>query len=228
MIRINFGHLDEDLELNKSQCNVLVIENSAVYAKAIYSLYNRDNDYFKIYDEKFKILSEKETITILNPLLFDFDNRNIKTLLYNHIMENINLDTVFKSKMEEQYRNIISSVEKFFMENIDVDFSFQHEIDIKELLKFVGLNVNQESENSFFDKVQSIINLLNEIAENRLLIFANLNVFLTKEEYLFIVEQIKLNSQMVLLMEGSENNLETIPHYLLDNDFFLAKYDIII
>ncbi|MFC3632832.1 P-loop NTPase family protein [Enterococcus rivorum] len=48
--------------MEKTKCNILVVENNQVYSKIMYSLYNREDEYFKIFDDKYKNLKEKEII----------------------------------------------------------------------------------------------------------------------------------------------------------------------
>ena len=91
-MRINFPHLDESIELKQNKANVIVIENSNIYGYVLFSLYDRTDDYVKIYDDDFNAILDKNYITVFNPLLFDFEERKLKTIVTNYILDKINID----------------------------------------------------------------------------------------------------------------------------------------
>lgn len=223
MISVNCAHFEDGIRLEKAKGNILVVEDNAVYAKIVYSLYDRADDYFKVYDENFKAIAEKNIMTILNPLQFDLNDRSMKTVVYNMIINQINIDQEVKESIELCYQNIVKKIMGYLYENDDIDFIFQDAVDMKDLLKLIGLSVNQEKASGIFEKIQMLIDVLNEIANEKLLVFTNINTFLTDEEYAFVVEQINMNSQTVLLIENSRRHLDGFSYYCLDNDFYLDK-----
>lgn len=221
MIQINFSHLEQPIGLKKTKCNVLVVENNQVYSKIMYSLYNREDEYFKIFDGKYKDLKEKEIIPIFNPLSFDFDERSIKTLLYNRLITQIGHEVEKKQEIEHEYRQMIQKLIQVIDENNDLDLMYNDELSYKELFKTIRLSIDQKTQTSIFEKIQLLINTLNELAGEKLLIFTHLNILLTNQEYKYVMEQIDLNNQTVLIIESSQYILKDIPHCYLDSDFFL-------
>lgn len=223
MIKINFEHLDESIELTKGSVTIMVVESNAILGKIAYSLCDRSSGYFKIFDENYKPLLEKRILTIFNPLQFDFDDKSVKNLIYTYIIEQINMDIDFKQNLENQYQHMVSDLSEYLMNNIDIDLLCNNTVDIKDILKLAGISVNIENVTCVFDKIQLLLEVLKEIMENKLLIFINLNTMLTKEEYKLIVEQIDLNKQTVLLIEGNLEHLEEYSYFCLDNDFYLYQ-----
>lgn len=223
MIQINFPHLEQPIELEKTKCNILVVENNQVYSQIMYSLYNREDGYFKIFDNKYKDLKEKKIIPIFNPLSFDFDERSIKTLLYNRLITQISHEVDKKQEIEHDYRNLLHKLVQVIDENNDLDLMYNDELNYKEIFKAIHLSIDQKTQTSIFEKIQLLINTLNELADEKLLIFTHLNILLTNQEYRYVMEQIDLNNQTVLIIESSQYILENIPHYYLDSDFFLSR-----
>lgn len=223
MISINFEHLDRPIELEGKRTNILVVEENQLYSKIMFSLYNRTDEYFKIFDEKYKNIPEKKLLTIFNPLQFDFDERSLKTMLYNKILTTLNVEQTIKQDIAESYQSLVNKVMSYVYENEEIDVAFRDEIEMKELFKLIGLSINQERMTSIFEKVCMVIDTLNELASEKLLIFTNLNILLTREEYQAIVEQINLNNLTVLIIESNQYHLEEISHWYLDEDFFLSK-----
>ena len=221
MIWINFEHLDEPFKLEMGECNVLAVENNNVFSKILYSLYNYDDDYFKIFDENYKMIPEKNTLTIFNPLEFDFDERNIKTILYNKIINQLILDQEIKLEIENHYQRLLNEIVAYIDDNNDFDFCYQEKMSLKDLLKLINLSINQAKCSSIFEKTQLLIDTLNEVSNDRLLIFTNLNIMLTAEEYRYIVDQISLNNQTVLVIESNQDEIKAISHIYLDEDFYL-------
>ncbi|MGX7154358.1 type II-A CRISPR-associated protein Csn2 [Enterococcus rivorum] len=161
-------------------------------------------------------------IPIFNPLSFDFDERSIKTLLYNRLITQIGYEIDKKHEIEHDYRNMIYKLIQVIDENNDLDLMYKDELNYKELFKMIGLSIDQKMQTSIFEKIQLLINTLNDLAGEKLLIFTHLNILLTNQEYKYIMEQIDLNNQTVLIIESSQYILENIPHYYLDSDFFLS------
>lgn len=223
MVQINFPHLEQAIELVESKCNILVVENNQIYSKVMYSLYNHEDEYFKIFDNHYKNLKEKEIITIFNPLSFDFDERSIKTLFHNKIMKQLSLEIDRKQEVENDYRQLIHKLMQTVDENNDLDLLYNDELDYKALFKMMNLSINQTTQTSIFEKVQLLIHNLNELSGEKLLIFTHLNILLSTQEYLYLMEQVDLNNQTVLIIESSQYGLQKIPHYYLDDDFFLQK-----
>lgn len=223
MIQINFPHLDQAIELVESKCTVVVIENNQIYSKVMYSLYNREDDYFKIFNDSYKNLKEKDIITIFNPLAFDFDERSMKTLFHNKILKQLSLEIDQKQELENDYRCLVHKLMEVVDRNNDLDLLYSDELNYKDLFKAINLSINQTTQTSIFEKVQLLIQTLNELSTEKLLIFTHLNILLSNQEYLYMMEQIDLNNQTVLIIESSQYGLEGIPHYYLDDDFFLSK-----
>ncbi|MDH6365212.1 CRISPR-associated protein Csn2 [Enterococcus sp. PF1-24] len=223
MIQINFPHLDQPIELVKGKCNVLVVENNPIYSKVIYSIYNHQDEYFKIFDENNKLLKAKEIVTIFHPLAFDFNEKSIKTLFYNRIINQINMEVEEKQSLENNFRSLVNQLVELVDENNNLDVAYNDDLDFKNFFKSIDLSINQTIQSSIFEKIQLIINILDELAAEKLLIFTNLNIFLSNQEYLYMMEQINLNNQTVLIIESSRYTLENIPYYYLDTDFFLDE-----
>lgn len=223
MIQINFSHLEQPIELEKTKCTVLVVENNQVYSQIMYSLYNREDGYFKIFDDKYQDLKEKDIIPIFNPLSFDFDERSIKTLLYNRLIKQIGQEIDIKQEIEHDYRKLIYKLIQVIDENNDLELLYDDELNVKDIFKVIGLSIDQKTQTSIFEKVQLLINTLNELVDEKLLIFTNLNILITNQQYQYVMEQIDLNNQTVLLIESSQYTLENIPYYYLDSDFFLSR-----
>lgn len=221
MININFEHLEDLIQLENTQCNILVVENNSIYAKIMYSLYDTEDNYFKIFNEDFKIITD--IITIFNPLLFDFNDRNMKSLLYEKLLGDLNKEVQIKHAIEQKYTFLVNQLTEFFEQNNDLNLKYSDEINYKDFLKFTGVSINQTEFTSIFERVQNIIHYLTELGNRKLVIFTHLNLFLTAEEYGYVVEQINLNNQTVLLIENSCHNLTRIPYYVLDSDFFLSE-----
>ncbi|NLA70398.1 MAG: type II-A CRISPR-associated protein Csn2 [Clostridiales bacterium] len=222
-MRINFPHLDESIELKQNKANVIVIENSNIYGYVLFSLYDRTDDYVKIYDDDFNAILDKNYITVFNPLLFDFEERKLKTIVTNYILDKINIDQSFKESIESKYIELHTLLMKYLEDNCEVDFFSNDSVDVKDILKLVGITINQDSAVNCYEKVKLIVETLNEIAWDKLLIFTNLNMLMSEESYKAILELINLNSQTVLIIEGNDRYLSGESYYSLDSDFYLSK-----
>lgn len=159
-------------------------------------------------------------MVIFNPLQFDFNERSIKTIFHNKILNQLALDQEIKLEIENDYQKMLTKLVDYISDNNEIDFCYQEEAKFKDLLKLINLSVNQAKCSSIFEKVQLLIDTLNEIVGECLLIFTNLNILLTAEEYQFVVEQINLNNQTALIIESSQDEIEKISHFHLDDDFY--------
>lgn len=85
------------------------------------------------------------------------------------------------------------------------------------------LTINPNGCHSVFEKVACILQILFELDCKQLIIFTLLSNFLTEEEFKIILEQIRLNKQTVLFIEGQVFSYKQILYYHLDSDFFLQQ-----
>ncbi|MEG0919732.1 MAG: type II-A CRISPR-associated protein Csn2 [Anaerovoracaceae bacterium] len=222
MYKMNCEYFEEGIIIEEGTYNIIVIENPGVLGKILYSLHNEE-DYFKIYDELYKNVPSKSIMYIHDILSFNFEDRKVKTSLYNYFASIMNQDQSIKETIEESYENMIKRIIMFLNENCDLEISWKEKIDVIEILKFVGITIDEYQITNVFEKTQMVLNLLNEIMRGNIIFFVNLSTMTTNEEYSFILEQIELNNQTVVLIESTENNLEKKSHYCLDYDFYLTK-----
>jgi CRISPR type II-A-associated protein Csn2 len=224
MIYCNFPQLDEPVSCLQNGSTVLTVENTAIYAQIIYSLYQQENvgqpDFpFLLFDDTYKPLTNLSVIQ--QPLLYDFNTANFKKLLFNRIISTLDVDE--RMEIERDYADLVSYFNQQIFDDIELEVSISEAYKLEELFKLLKINILDHSE-SIFEKCQLILNVLQELDKKQLIIFCGLGNFLLPAEYNLIIETANLNGQTVLFLENRlPENLQKIKQITLDNDYFCSE-----
>lgn len=223
MVKINCEHFEEPILLNAEKETILRVDHPTVLAKIVYALCQEDDEYLRIYDDHFQMIKNKDVLTILNPLLIDLEDKTFKTLFYNKVFAEINVNIEKKQMLENDYQKIVLQLTECIDACVNFEYQVEMTMDFKEFFKGMKLTINPNGCHSVFEKVACILQILFELDCKQLIIFTLLSNFLTEEEFKIILEQIRLNKQTVLFIEGQVFSYKQILYYHLDSDFFLQQ-----
>lgn len=220
-MKINFIQLDKPIDLNRHE-TILNIKSKPVFAKVLFSL-RRNTDYFKILKDNFND-SKQDSIVILSPLEFELGSRQFSKSLQDKILNDFNHSIDLKSEVETAYAKLLDKIFDFMMINMDVSIAYDDDFSVENILKKIKLSVGGGDGGDFLGVVQNILKTLKNLTSDKLIVFADLSAYLSPLEYEFIIEQVRLDDQKILLIE-SNASLGKIPRYELDEDWTLFGED---
>ena len=221
MIKINFPLLDQAIEIEGVK--IFTIEDSFIFRKIVEQLLQYDeNSEIKLYDREFNRLKEDEIFIISDLLSFDFNQPSVIKSVLNDILNRINEEPEVHSKLDFHI-NQIEDVLSFYTIEHDLNLS-SPKLDLLSILKTSGIKVSFE-EDGLLDKLYDICQLFKYLVKKRLLIFVNIQAYLTQDELKMFFEFIQLNQIDCLIIERFP--IKGFQQYLLDEDYYLIEQNMV-
>lgn len=224
MYNLNFDFLDEPIRLEGLVS--FTIENRKVFTSIIQSLYRyagEENDYLKIYDDKYKALKVNELMLVNDVLGFDVNSAATLKLIYKDIEEQINQEPEMKSEIERLLNAATFIIQDKLLE-FEIDM-VSDEIEISEALKVLGVKVEVESD-TIFERLLELIQVFKYLKTKKLIVLVNAGVYMTPEEMSALEEYVTLQQMAVLMIDASKvEGLKT--RWVLDSDYVLIRENMV-
>lgn len=224
MYNLNFNFLDEPIKLEGLVS--FTIENRKVFTSVVQSLYRyvgEENDYLKIYDDKYNALKVNELMLVNDVLGFDVNSASTLKLIYKDIEKQINQEPEVKSEIERLLNAATSIIQDELLE-FEIDM-VSDEIEISEALKVLGVKVEVESD-TIFERLLELIQVFKYLKTKKLIVLVNAGVYMTSEEMVALEEYIVLQ-QMSLLMIDPGKVEGVTKRWILDSDYVLMRENVI-
>lgn len=199
-MNLKVSYFDNNIELKEGSINVIEIENKKYFFRFISDLYNLDSnitDNIIFYKENEENNYNGKVKVYLNYFEFDFNSRktiaNITKYVSNNILEED------KDILQREYLKIIKIFKKIVNE-IDLPFSIDGEVDIDNLLKVLKLGINEKDE--LLDNLFLLIDIEKIFNGENILIFVNLKQYLSKKELIELYKYAIYNQIQIILIDS--------------------------
>jgi len=199
-MNLKVSYFDNNIELKEGSINVIEIENKKYFFRFISDLYNLDSnitDNIIFYKENEENNYNGKVKVYLNYFELDFNSRktiaNISKYVSNNILEED------KDILQREYLKIIKIFKKIVNE-IDLPFSIDGEVDIDNLLKVLKLGINEKDE--LLDNLLLLIDIEKIFNGENILIFVNLKQYLSKKELIELYKYAIYNQIQIILIDS--------------------------
>ncbi|MDR0921333.1 MAG: type II-A CRISPR-associated protein Csn2 [Lactobacillales bacterium] len=226
MIELAIYSIDYLFEIEKDQATTLVIENTALFARVIESLWQVENgeegsEQLSFFDSKNKRLNmAKSSIVITDPLRFDFHSKVVVSAIHKELVKIYQDYPELLRKLEEFYFLFYSLLEKNLNEQINLDLSINPKLDLFSLFKFMDIKLEENGGKTIFERLLSLIEVIKELNMKELLILVEVQNYLTDEQLAELLNEISLRKIQVLFIESRQRPGKfDSKNYLIDNDF---------
>lgn len=196
-----------------------IIEAPAFFQRVVQELYNQKNGL----EGKFtlslqdKILNiSKKAEMIINPFAVDLNDKRILNKLYMQLSEQANSETFYMKTQEirRQIYEYIFQLEQEYRYILNVD----EEVDLNILFKAAGVRY-EVFEEDFLDTLCRYMKIVSELLEIKLIICINLRSYLTAEQIITLINDVKYEEFGLLLIENQERScLEGVNRCIIDKD----------
>ena len=227
MIYCNFPSIDQPIQLENKSTTFLAIEDKELFGKFVFSLYqqeNKETSEFQVlfFDEKFSAISD--ICFIQNPLLFDFKELRWQKELAQLVESSFETDE--KDGIDALFQKILALIDKKLLEDFDLEFSLSEEVGLKELLKFLKLQLVDDSTN-IIEKTLFLLSTFAELSFQSLLVFCGLSNLLSAQQMNVVVETAKFNNLSVLFVEHRKDDYwKGGKLFYLDEDYVLWEEEL--
>lgn len=153
---------------------------------------------------------------LLNPFTIDLNDKRCISKLYSLIKER-----AFDETHYVQTRELMSSIYSYFSgleEDIDVNLSYSQDADFGQLIKTLGIGIEDETTGAV-DRYCRYIEIMSQLVGTKLFVFVNLSNYLLLSEIEALTQQLFYRKINVMLIEKSELQIN-VPHksYIIDCD----------
>ena len=207
------------IELRENQVVLWQIESPSMLRKCIEEFYHQVNS-----EEGNYILSDNEKVldisksaeVILTPFLADVNEKKCLNKVYAQLKE-----LAFEEKNYLQTHQLFCDLGSYFAcleQDMDINLSYESEIDFSQLIKAVGIRI-EDYESDMLGRLGQYLQVMEKLLRKKLVVFVNLSLYLEPEEIEELLQQAFYLKLHIILIEQGEITLN-IPQkkYIIDKD----------
>ncbi|MFI3307922.1 MAG: type II-A CRISPR-associated protein Csn2 [Mycoplasmatota bacterium] len=218
-MKINFDYLDNSIDFDEFFVNSLCLKNKHYFYRVINDLVSVSN---KLLVEEVNFFENNKEINLssyvdvyIDFFNIDLNSKKIIGKLYDLI--DIEIDEEIKNKIRVSYKKMLNSLNSV-INNFDFSLSYEEDFDIKSLLKLYKISVNKP--NTLLEQLLLLLELNSVFKLNKLLVFVNLEDYLTIEELKELIKYAIYNNLNIFLInnEVSDYKLDDVKYCVIEED----------
>ena len=222
-MRICFSGFNDPIVVDNSAISVLEIQNRVLFARVCASLFSEAGgdavEPYSLWDGDLELKPGNQMLYVGNPLDLPWGSRFLAGALVGQAEKLLFEDEPTRREVEEAAALLSSLVSKLALQ-LDSDYSFGVDWELKRYLKSFGFGVDVASDESLIDKIIKFMLLAKDVSLDRVVIFVNLKLFLSESELDRFFEQAFFSNLSILLVENSSdsNCRQDERKYIIDQD----------
>lgn len=204
-MKIVFAGLDEPLELPAGECVTLEIENQTLFTRLALSLRSLEGKFaaepYSLWEDDEELKPSETLLVIDNPLSLPWDERTLMT----RVIKQMELEFLEDEDLRQVIEGLQMAMNTKLMSlglGMNADYAFANDWEFKKYLKFVGFGVDYQEARPLLDNLLNFLSLALDAGDNRILVFVNLKTFLSKNDFIGLLEQVFYQKSRVLLIEN--------------------------
>lgn len=223
-MRICFSGFEEPIELRASVVSVLEINNRVLFARVCESLRSGEGSYaiepYSLWIGEEELKPTGCFLYVGDPLNLPWDDRLLAGALASRMEALAAEDEVVRRGLEEAFAALSEKVISLALQ-LDSDYSFGVDWELKRYLKSFGFGLDVASDEPLIDKLIKFLHLAKDTGLKKPLIFVNLKLFLSESELELLYEQAIFSGLSILLVENVFDSKiwENERKYTIDQDF---------
>lgn len=225
-MKLSFSGFENALEIIPGRISVLQIESVSLFTRVCQSLVCSEDDEilesFSLWNDEGKELSGKNSfLSIVDPFKLPWRDRSLTSALYKKIDEYMKEDDEIRNQIEAAHQEFECLISDLSL-RLNASYSFGLEWGIGQSLKAYSFGINRSDSITLFDNLIRFIEFLHDICYKRILLFVNIEKFLTENELLELESQLFFhNLPALLLVQGNkEIHLSNSRKMFIDQEFF--------
>lgn len=220
-MKVFIKDIGKPFEIAEGEIFYLVVESKKVFSNVINNfIYDEGSEKEIILSDKTQILDKKKVIDlILNPFTLELNQRKVQNLLYQEVLEHINLN--FSSKADRLIIEI-NDLLKEVSYGIDYPLRIKDEIEFIKLLKPFELGFDF-SETKIIEKIKNYMEVVTNYLGEKIFVFINLTTFLEDSEIKELKKIVSYNKLRILIIDNNANEkvINCLNNLILDKDLCL-------
>lgn len=168
--------------------------------------------------DKDKPVSNKDVLIISDYINIDINNRNILTKVYKFLEKEYNCNLMLQDRTIEALTTLRNVVTDIIMD-VNIDFDYDGEFDIKEALDMLGLKILKDD--SLINTMIQYINICAELHLYKVIVCVQIKAFLTDEELEMLYRHSLSRGIALILLENhhQENIIKNEKKVFIDTEY---------
>lgn len=212
----------DKLNFDDTNNNILVIEETDLFSKIISSLYSYDkeeND-IVIYNHE-KVMLKSQILFITDIFGFDFQTKTIINKLNNDICKQIMSNSELELDIIQKINSINNLIDDYLFD-YNLDIKIKEEKQIENYIKYLGLSIECH-ENSLFEKMINIIEIISELFPYLYIICFNQLNYFNKQQIIEIFKYKNYKKCNILFIENRIYEIESTVSTVIDQDYYVYQ-----
>lgn len=217
-MKLVHSDINNQFDFEKSNCYLLVMENSKFFLQIIKELYDEvENNK----ESNFTLSHNYETLTLNKNALFlydflniDFNNKKIVSEINSKVLKMLTQGD-FSIELNQINQNIIK-INDEVLQNFDFKIEYDDDFSFDKLIKFSSYKVSGET--SFLEQICAYIKIFAELKNIKLVFFMNAMQVLTQDQLQLLLQQLEYMEIKCILLESFEKYKLGIPTTIIDDD----------
>lgn len=207
-MKLSFAGLENILDIVPGRVSVLQIESVKLFARICQSLLNSNQsdrlEDFSLWDDNGRELNAKSVFfPIVDPFKLPWHDRVIVAALYEQMKNYLWEDETIRAEVEQAHQYFEHLICDLGL-RMNANYSFEAEWDLSKSLKAYSFGIDRSDSVSLLDNLIRFIELIHDIGSRKVLLFVNLEKFLTEEELLELESQLFFHDlRALMLVQGS-------------------------
>ncbi|WP_249028719.1 type II-A CRISPR-associated protein Csn2 [Tannockella kyphosi] len=213
-----FGY-EEDFIFNDDKSAIIYIENAKQYSRIAMLLQSQDRTNEVLFLERSKRILLKDILLVTDLFNFQINDRKILNKLYQFLETEIKSDLAEYCNIQKCFNEINNLLLTHYIDcNIEIEYN--EEVDLKEYLKGVKLQIVQGDSTDIFQKILSIIEVVNELSLYKFIVFIGVLSYFDNSQIDELTKQISYYNLPILFIERYGSSKTTFSNiYRIDMDF---------
>ena len=212
----------DKLSFDDTNNNILVIEETDLFSKIISSLYSYDkeeND-IVIYNHE-KVMLKNQILFITDIFGFDFQTKTIINKLNNDICKQIMSNSELELDIIQKINSINNLIDDYLFD-YNLDIKIKEEKQIENYIKYLVLSIECH-ENSLFEKMINIIEIISELFPDLYIICFNQLNYFNKQQIIEIFKYKNYKKCNILFIENRIYEIESTVSTVIDQDYYVYQ-----
>lgn len=205
-MKLVFEKFESSLEMTKGSVNVLCFEDKQLFSNCVFSVLN----YFSggcpepavLFNEGKEQKAKDVLLIVGDPASYSLNDKALQSAALKRMSQLFVEDEFVRSNAQKFNAELSYIVQELFLQ-LNGNYDMPDEWEIQKYLKSLGFCIDESNINNIFDKLMLLLNVLADLLPNKVIVFINLLTYLTEQQLLSFLEQVKALNLIVLSYEVS-------------------------
>lgn len=209
-MKLVFSGLETPIELTPGVVSTLQVENSALFARVVWSLMNPEGSMapepYSLWEGDSELRPSAALMLVQSPMQLPWDDRALLGEVTKRLEREFLEDEDLRRGIEEMDSALSAKLLELGF-GMNSDYAFGLEWDLKRYLKFRGFGIDQQESQTLLDSLIDFLSLALDAGCKKVITFVNLKTFLTENETKALFEHVFYSKISVLLLENVRDEI---------------------